>query len=59
MHFILKLLVIHDPHVAGHNFVLEARPGGDVYPVPVVGDDYDCAFEAHLERRGSDNDGNT
>ena len=50
MYFILKLLVIHDPHVAGYNFVLEARASGDVYPVPVVGDDYDCAFEAHLEK---------
>ena len=46
----INVLVIHDPQVARHDLVLEARPGGDVYPVPVVGNHYHCALEANLER---------
>ena len=41
--------VIHDPHVTGDDLVLETGAGGDVYPVPVVGDDDDGALEADLE----------
>ena len=51
--------MIHDPQVAGHNLVLEAGPGWDVYPVPVVGDDDHRALEAHLERAVSDNTSKT
>ena len=46
----MNVLVIHDPQVARHDLVLEARPGGDVYSVPVVGNHDHRTLEAHLER---------
>ena len=48
--WVSELLVIHDPHVAGHNLVLQARSSGDVDPVSMIGDDDDCAFEADLDK---------
>ena len=50
------LLVVEYPEVAGHDLVLQDRPGGDVDPVPVVGDDDDCPpqtdspTEGHIPR---------
>ena len=54
--------MVHDPHVAGHDLVLEDGAGGDVDPLPVVGDDDHRAAETHCgivingvikERRGA------
>ena len=42
--------MIHDPHVARHNLVLQARSSGDVDPVSMIGDDDDCTFEADLDK---------
>ena len=39
--------VVEDPEVAGHDLVLQHGPGGDVDPVPVVGDDDHRAPETH------------
>ena len=39
--------VVEDPEVAGHDLVLKHGPGGDVDPVPVVGDDDHSAPETH------------
>ena len=54
--------MIQYSEVAGHDLVLQHGAGGDVDPVPVVGDDDDRAAETHCdigingvieERRGS------
>ena len=41
--------MVHDPHVAGHDLVLEDGAGGDVDPLPVVGDDDHRALQTHLD----------
>ena len=40
-------LMVEDPEVAGHDLVLQHGPGGDIDPVPVVGDDDYRASETH------------
>ena len=41
--------MVHDPHVAGHDLVLEDGAGGDVDPLPVVSDDNHRALQTHLD----------
>ena len=41
--------MVEDPEVAGHDLVLQHGPGGDVDPVPVVGDDDHRTPETHLQ----------
>ena len=39
--------MVENPEVAGHDLVLQHGPGGDVDPVPVVGDDDHSTPETH------------
>ena len=39
--------MIQYSEVAGHDLVLQHGAGGDVDPVPMVGDDDHCAPETH------------
>ena len=41
--------MVENPEVAGHDLVLQHGPGGDVDPVPVVGDDDHRAPETHWQ----------
>ena len=41
--------MIQYSEVAGHDLVLQHGAGGDVDPVPVVGDDDDRAAETHCD----------
>ena len=49
--------MVHDPHVAGHDLVLEDGAGGDVDPLPVVGDDDHRALQTHLDTEIIDHKG--
>ena len=42
--------MVENPEVAGHDLVLQHGPGGDVDPVPVVGDDDHSTPETHCQR---------
>ena len=45
--------VVEDPEVARHDLVLQHGPGGDIDPVPVVGDDDHSSPETHLQHNMS------